>query len=180
MRCVKLAQRCILLGIVIGICPLAFLHFFLAIRFVTCAFFYSFHTYAQGEKAGEILRFLTFRLDFNDFHLQQRAYGGGVGLTSTPPAHLKSRPVNIFSTQANSGAGAGEHTDADRLASAAPRGHHSAGSQGASQLSPTRSESPSFGPEAWTVGDSTAGSGTGAPVAKSKPKRSVVAASSMR
>lgn len=109
-----------------------------------------------------------------------------MGLTSTPPAHLKSRPVNIFSNQANnasgnasSGAGgAGEHSDADRLASA-PRGH-SAGSQGApSQLSPTRSESPTFGPEAWTVGENTA-SGAGAPVVKSKPKRSIAAASSMR
>ena len=26
----------------------------------------------QGEKAGEILRYLTFRLDFNDYHQQQR------------------------------------------------------------------------------------------------------------
>lgn len=28
----------------------------------------------QGEKAGEILRFLTFRLDFNDYHAKTESY----------------------------------------------------------------------------------------------------------
>ncbi len=32
----------------------------------------------QGEVTGEILRFLTFRLDFNDYHtLQQQSHGDG-------------------------------------------------------------------------------------------------------
>ena len=94
----------------------------------------------QGEKAGEILRFLTFRLDFNDFHAQQRAQGGHVGLTSTPPPHLKSlshsRP-------------AGDN-DADR-----------------DRMVPARSDSPTFGPDAWTVSD-MGGGGVGG-LKKPKP-----------
>eukprot|EP01039_Chlorochromonas_danica_P001201 gene1202-1311_t len=38
----------------------------------------------EGEKSGEILRYLTFRLDFNDYHTLQKAKGAGVGITSTP------------------------------------------------------------------------------------------------
>lgn len=75
----------------------------------------------------EILRFLTFRLDFNDFHAQQRAHGASVGLTNTPPPHLKFSRLHDYNNT----------TDGDRMV-------------------PTRSDSPTFernGPEAWTVGE---------------------------
>ena len=72
------------------------------------------------------MRFLTFRLDFNGFHFNLNAQGGGVGLTSTPPAHLKSR---FFADEP-----AASNDVGDRMV-------------------PTRSDSPTFGPTAWTVPD---------------------------
>lgn len=45
----------------------------------------------EGEKSGEILRYLTFRLDFNDYHKLQSAKGAGLGITSTP-RNVDSRP----------------------------------------------------------------------------------------
>jgi hypothetical protein len=112
----------------------------------------------QGEKAGEILRFLTFRLDFNDFHLQQRAFGGHVGVTATPPAHLKGRSGYFFGDAATGTAaavGAQGGDGSERLAF-----------QGAgSVVSPQRSDSPTFGfhgNDAWTVSDGQAGAGRGA------------------
>lgn len=104
---------------------------------------------SQGEQAGEILRFLTFRLDFNDFHQQQRAFGGSVGLTATPPAHLKAGASRAgFFTEPQFGG-----DGSDRLA------------VGGTANSPQRSDSPIFGfngPEAWTVSDGADGSGGGA------------------
>ena len=31
------------------------------------------------------MRYLTFRLDFNNYHATQQSFGGKIGLTSTPP-----------------------------------------------------------------------------------------------
>lgn len=103
------------------------------------------------------MRFLTFRLDFNDFHLQQRAVGGHVGLTATPPAHLKTGSRPGFFAEPQSGA------DGDRLAY---QGHGGGGSGGGggSAITPQRSDSPTFGfsgPEAWTVADGADGAGGG-------------------
>ena len=83
--------------------------------------------FLQSEKT-EYLRFLTFRLDFNDYHAHQRAQGASVGLTNTPPPHLKFSRLHDNNSTA---------TDGDRMV-------------------PTRSDSPTFernGPEAWTVGE---------------------------
>ena len=38
-----------------------------------------------GEKAGEMLRFLMFRLDFNEYYFNQKKIGANNVLTSTPP-----------------------------------------------------------------------------------------------
>jgi hypothetical protein len=83
----------------------------------------------EGEKAGDILRFLTFRLDFNNHHQQQRAQGSGVGLTATPPVHLKTA-FSFGNSASMSVAGAGAGAGAvDRIASA-------------NSMSPMRSASP--------------------------------------
>ena len=118
----------------------------------------------QGERAGDILRFLTFRLDFNDFHLHRRAYGGSVGLTSTPPAHLKQpRSANIFSTAAATAGAARSNAGTSASAGSGASQYVADGSDrlsfhGPGVLpSPQRSSSPPTygfsGPEAWSVPD---------------------------
>ena len=106
----------------------------------------------QGEKAGEILRFLTFRLDFNDFYSLQRAQGAVTGLTSTPPAHLKPRTLLAA-------AGSNSQVDATNASGSAtgvyfpPNG----------PITPQRSSSPTFAhsqaqPQSSTVNSTFVGS----------------------
>lgn len=47
----------------------------------------------QGEKAGEMVRFLTFRLDYNEFYQEQKKIGANIALTSTPPVLPPQQPV---------------------------------------------------------------------------------------
>jgi gamma-tubulin complex component 3 len=47
----------------------------------------------QGEKAGEMVRFLTFRLDFNEYYQQQKKIGANIALTSTPPILPPQQPI---------------------------------------------------------------------------------------
>jgi len=39
---------------------------------------------------------LTFRLDFNNYHATQQAYGGKIGLTSTPPVIARNDSRNQY------------------------------------------------------------------------------------
>jgi hypothetical protein len=160
------------------------------LSFETSSYILCFHVFPlqllQGEKAGEILRFLKFRLDFNGYHQQQRAHGASVGLTSTPPAHLKSRPANVFSQSAAPGASGAQPTATAGAAGAgaAAKAYGMGATQhadGADRLtftssaggapSPQRSDSPEYrfrGPEAWDV-NADAGA-AGATAGRGKPK----------
>jgi len=46
----------------------------------------------QGEKAGEMVRFLTFRLDFNEYYQNTKKIGANIALTSTPPIIPPQQP----------------------------------------------------------------------------------------
>ncbi len=76
----------------------------------------------QSETAGEILRFLTFRLDFNDYHqLQREAKAPAVGvspLVSSNQLHQKhqhfgGRGANSALFQGGGGSGAAIQLDQD-------------------------------------------------------------------
>ena len=57
----------------------------------------------QGEKAGEMVRFLTFRLDFNEYYHQTKKIGANIALTSTPtiipPQQSQSRAKEVRQTR---------------------------------------------------------------------------------
>ncbi len=60
--------------------------------------------YFQGEVTGEILRFLTFRLDFNDYHTSQhdngsRSPGRPVGVSPMTHQTAGGRTGSAFTFQ---------------------------------------------------------------------------------
>jgi hypothetical protein len=113
-----------------------------------------------------------------------------VGLTSTPPAHLKSRPANIFTAAAAGAAGPGAAAKTYGLGATQPA------ADGADRLtftstndggapSPQRSDSPIYGfsgPEAWEVNvdGGAAGGVAGQQPGRTKPKLSATGSKYLR